>query len=59
MIELNLAPADLEVYRKTIVDSIVQRVEKIGVHGGVVALSGGADSSLVISPGLNFRHILM
>jgi NAD+ synthase len=47
MIELNLTTGDLEIYKRTIVDSIVQRVEKIGARGGVVALSGGADSSLV------------
>jgi NAD+ synthase len=47
MIELYLKPDELKIYERIIVDSIRGRVEKAGAEGGVVALSGGADSSLV------------
>lgn len=46
-IELYLKEKELSLYEKIIVNSIKVRVEKIQARGGVVALSGGIDSSLV------------
>jgi len=46
-IELYLKEKELSLYEKIIVNSIKVRVEKIEARGGVVALSGGIDSSLV------------
>ena len=46
-IELYLNGKELSLYEKIIVNSIKVRVEKIEARGGVVALSGGIDSSLV------------
>jgi len=46
-IELYLNGKELSLYEKIIVNSIKVRVEKIQARGGVVALSGGIDSSLV------------
>ncbi len=46
-IDIILRKDELELYTKIIVNSIRSRVEKAGAAGGVVALSGGIDSSLV------------
>ncbi len=46
-IEIILEERELALYADIIVNSIKSRVEKIGATGGVVALSGGIDSSLV------------
>ena len=46
-IELYLNGKELSLYEKIIVNSIKVRVEKTQARGGVVALSGGIDSSLV------------
>jgi len=46
-IEIILEERELALYADIIVNSIRSRVEKVGATGGVVALSGGIDSSLV------------
>jgi len=46
-IHINLPEKELPVIRDLIVQSIRTRVEKVGMNGGLVALSGGIDSSLV------------
>jgi len=46
-IEIILEERELALYADIIVNSIKSRVEKIGATGGIVALSGGIDSSLV------------
>ena len=46
-IRLHLTEKELEEVTRIIVASIRTRVEKVGAKGGVVALSGGIDSSLV------------
>ncbi len=46
-IHINLPDKELPVIRDLIVQSIRTRVEKTGMKGGLVALSGGIDSSLV------------
>jgi len=48
MIDLELREKELEEIRKVITASIRSRVEKVGLSGAVVALSGGIDSSLVL-----------
>ncbi len=47
MIDIKLRKDELELYRRIIVNSIKARIDKINAKGGVVALSGGIDSSLV------------
>ncbi len=47
MINILLTKDELELYRRIIVNSIKARIDKINAKGGVVALSGGIDSSLV------------
>jgi NAD+ synthase len=47
MIRVHLTEVELELYTRIIVNSIRTRVEKAKATGGVVALSGGIDSSLV------------
>lgn len=49
MIELRLREDELELYKRIIINSIKTRVEKAKATGGVVALSGGIDSSLVVT----------
>jgi len=46
-IDIYLKEEELELYRKIIVHSIKDRLEKLRVSLGIVALSGGVDSSLV------------
>ncbi|MGB9824437.1 MAG: NAD+ synthase [Candidatus Hydrothermia bacterium] len=46
-IDILLKNEELELYKKIIVNSIRDRYEKLGVKVGIVALSGGVDSSLV------------
>ena len=46
--EILLKEDELPIIRDIIANSIRSRVEKIGAKGGVVALSGGIDSSLVL-----------
>ncbi len=46
-IEIKLTREELEIFKKIIQKSILTRISKIGAKGGVVALSGGIDSSLV------------
>ena len=48
MIDLELREKELEEIRQVITASIRNRVEKVGLSGAVVALSGGIDSSLVL-----------
>lgn len=47
MIKIQLSEEELDLYTKIILNSIRTRVEKAKASGGVVALSGGIDSSLV------------
>lgn len=47
MINIHLTKNELELYRRIIVNSIKARVDKVNAKGGIVALSGGIDSSLV------------
>ena len=47
MINIHLSKKELSLYRNIIVNSIRARIDKINAKGGVVALSGGIDSSLV------------
>ncbi len=49
MIALRLGDGELPRVREVIVASIRNRVEKVGLSGAVVALSGGIDSSLVLT----------
>ncbi len=46
-IDILLKEHELELYKKVIVNSIRDRFEKLNVKVGIVALSGGVDSSLV------------
>ncbi len=46
-IEIRLKDEELEIFKKIIQKSILTRISKIGAKGGVVALSGGIDSSMV------------
>jgi len=46
-IDILLKEEELELYRKIIVNSIRDRFEKLKANVGIVALSGGVDSSLV------------
>ncbi len=46
-IEIRLTQEELEIFKRIIQKSILTRISKIGARGGVVALSGGIDSSLV------------
>lgn len=46
-IDIRLNDEELEIFKRIIQKSIVTRITKIGARGGVVALSGGIDSSLV------------
>lgn len=46
--DILLEDSELPLIRDIIVKSIRTRIEKIGAKGGVVALSGGIDSSLVL-----------
>ncbi len=46
--EILLNEDELPLIRDIIVKSIRSRIEKIGAKGGIVALSGGIDSSLVL-----------
>lgn len=48
MIDLHLTEQELREVREVITASIRNRVEKVGLQGAVVALSGGIDSSLVL-----------
>lgn len=48
MIDLRLTEKELREVRQVITASIRNRVEKVGLSGAVVALSGGIDSSLVL-----------
>ncbi len=47
--DILLEEHELPLIRDIIVNSIRSRIEKIGAKGGVVALSGGIDSSLVLT----------
>ncbi len=46
-IDIRLEREELEIFKRIIQKSILTRIKKIGAKGGVVALSGGIDSSLV------------
>ncbi len=46
-IDIKLTEEELEIFKRIIQKSILTRIEKIRAKGGVVALSGGIDSSLV------------
>ena len=47
MIDIKLSRKELSIYKEIIENSIKARINKINANGGVVALSGGIDSSLV------------
>jgi len=48
IVKLRLEEDELELYKNIIIQSIIARVEKSKAEGGVVAFSGGIDSSLVL-----------
>ncbi len=48
-IDIRLNQEELSIFKKIIQKSILTRISKIGANGGVVALSGGIDSSLVVA----------
>jgi len=47
MIDIHLSKKEVSLYTNIIINSIKTRIDKIKAKGGVVALSGGIDSSLV------------